>query len=179
MLADMRTKPCSGTIISRSNKCMTGFIFYPTSETEHYQFMRLHKYIVKLMDYQDNILHIHTLTWIMLAQVIKYHWWNRNVIDGTRLISSYLNIHPGLDKAGSWSIMLARDQWNENIIDVFYRFFKSWYLKYHKYIESEHKFKLSISNEMWQHIFRSAVRLYIFTFFGYVPGSYFDCSRMW
>ena len=42
MPADMCTKPCSGPIISRRNKCMTGFRFYPTSETEHYQFMRLH-----------------------------------------------------------------------------------------------------------------------------------------
>ena len=39
MPADICTKPCSGPIISRSNKWMTGFRFYPTSETEHYQFM--------------------------------------------------------------------------------------------------------------------------------------------
>ena len=45
--ADMCTKPCSGPIISCSTKCMTGFRFYPTSETEHYQFMRLHEFIVK------------------------------------------------------------------------------------------------------------------------------------
>ena len=45
--ADMCTKPCSGPIIIRSTKWMTGFIFYPTSETEHYQFMRLHEFIVK------------------------------------------------------------------------------------------------------------------------------------
>ena len=55
--ADMCTKPCSGPRISRSTKWMSGFIFYPTSETEHYQFMRLHEFIVKLIDYQDNILH--------------------------------------------------------------------------------------------------------------------------
>ena len=47
MPADMCTKPCSGPIISRSTKWMTGFIFYPTSETEHYQFIRLHEFIVK------------------------------------------------------------------------------------------------------------------------------------
>ena len=47
MPADMCTKPCSGPIISRSTKWMTGFKFYPTSETEHYQFMRLHEFIVK------------------------------------------------------------------------------------------------------------------------------------
>ena len=42
MPAYMCTKQCSGPIISRSTKSMTGFIFYPTSETEHYQFMILH-----------------------------------------------------------------------------------------------------------------------------------------
>ena len=47
MPADMCTKPCSGPIISRSTKWMTGFRFYSTSETEHYQFMRLHEFIVK------------------------------------------------------------------------------------------------------------------------------------
>ena len=44
---DMCTKPCSGPIIRWSTKLMTGFRFYPTSETEHYQFMRLHEFIVK------------------------------------------------------------------------------------------------------------------------------------
>ena len=34
MPADMCTKPCSGTIISRSTKWMTGFRFCPTSETK-------------------------------------------------------------------------------------------------------------------------------------------------
>ena len=33
MPADMCTKPCSGPIISRINKLMTGFRFYPTSES--------------------------------------------------------------------------------------------------------------------------------------------------
>ena len=33
MLADMSTKPCSGTIISGSNKWMTGFRLYPISNT--------------------------------------------------------------------------------------------------------------------------------------------------
>ena len=41
MLADMCTKPCSGPIIGRSKKWMTGLRFYPTSDTEHYQFMIL------------------------------------------------------------------------------------------------------------------------------------------
>ena len=43
--------------------------------------------------------------------------------------------------------------------------FKSRYLKYPKYLESNHNFELSISNEMWQHVVRSVVRSYIFTFF--------------
>ena len=47
MPADMCTKSCSGPIFSRGTKWMTGLIFYPTSETEHYQFMRSHEFIVK------------------------------------------------------------------------------------------------------------------------------------
>ena len=47
MPVDMCTKPCSGPIISCINKWMDGFIFYPNSETEHYQFVRLHELIVK------------------------------------------------------------------------------------------------------------------------------------
>ena len=43
----MCTKPCPGPIIIRSTKWMAGFRFYPTSETEHYQLMRLHEFIVK------------------------------------------------------------------------------------------------------------------------------------
>ena len=56
MPSDMCTKPCSGPIISQS-KWMTGLRFYPNSDTEHYQFMRLHEFIVKKMEYQENILH--------------------------------------------------------------------------------------------------------------------------
>ena len=46
MPEDMCTKPCSGTITSRITKWMTGFRLYPTSDTEHYQFMILQKFIV-------------------------------------------------------------------------------------------------------------------------------------
>ena len=42
MPEDICTKLCSGPIIIRSTKWMNGFRFYPTSETEHYQFMRLY-----------------------------------------------------------------------------------------------------------------------------------------
>ena len=62
MPVDMCTKPSSGTIIIWSTKWMTGFRLYPTSETENYQLMRLHECIVNEMDYQENILRIHTLT---------------------------------------------------------------------------------------------------------------------
>ena len=33
IMADICTKPCAGTIISRSTKYMNGFIFYPNSDT--------------------------------------------------------------------------------------------------------------------------------------------------
>ena len=46
ILSDKCTKPCSGIIISRTNKWMTGFILYPTSYTEHYQLMILHEFVV-------------------------------------------------------------------------------------------------------------------------------------
>ena len=41
MPEDMCTKLCSGPIISRSTKWMTVFRFYPTSDTEKYQYTRL------------------------------------------------------------------------------------------------------------------------------------------
>ena len=47
MPADMCTKPCSDPIISQSNKWINGFILYTTSDTENYQFIILHKFIVK------------------------------------------------------------------------------------------------------------------------------------
>ena len=37
---DMCTKPCSGPIISRGNKCMAWLRIYPTGGTENYQLMR-------------------------------------------------------------------------------------------------------------------------------------------
>ena len=46
MPEDMRTKPCLGAIISRINKWMNGFRFYPTSVTEHYKLMILHEFVV-------------------------------------------------------------------------------------------------------------------------------------
>ena len=43
---DMCTKPCSGPIISWSTKWITGFMFYPTSDTQDYQLMTLHEFVV-------------------------------------------------------------------------------------------------------------------------------------
>ena len=42
----MCNKPCTVTIISRITKCMTGLRFYPDSDIEHYQLMRLHEFVV-------------------------------------------------------------------------------------------------------------------------------------
>ena len=44
--ADNCTKLCSGPIISRGTKLMTGFSSYPISDTEHYKLMILHGSIV-------------------------------------------------------------------------------------------------------------------------------------
>ena len=115
------------------------------------------------------------LTWIRLA----HHRWNENVIDDTTLIFLYPRIYLSIDKSGLRSINLARNRWNENVIDKLYLIFKSRYLKYFISLKSERKFELSISNEMWQHIFRYPVGSYIFTFLTYVPGLYFVSSRMW
>ena len=44
--ADVYTKPFAGPIICRSTKLINGFIFYPTIDTEKYQLMRLHEFVV-------------------------------------------------------------------------------------------------------------------------------------
>ena len=46
MPADMCTKTCSGPIISRINKRITGFVLYPTSDIEHNQLIILHDFFV-------------------------------------------------------------------------------------------------------------------------------------
>ena len=43
---DMCTKPCACQIISWSNKWMTIFRLYPTSDTKPYQLIRLHEFVV-------------------------------------------------------------------------------------------------------------------------------------
>ena len=45
MQAYMCTKPFSGPIISWITKCITGFIFYPTSDIEQYQLVILREFI--------------------------------------------------------------------------------------------------------------------------------------
>ena len=40
----MCTKPCVGPIISRINKWITGFCFYPLSETEYNKLKELQKF---------------------------------------------------------------------------------------------------------------------------------------
>ena len=42
----MCTNPCSGPIISRSIKWMTGLRFYPTSDIEFYQLIIKNEFIV-------------------------------------------------------------------------------------------------------------------------------------
>ena len=46
MPADMCTKLFSDPIISLSTKCMTGFRLYLTSDTEKYQLMILHEFLM-------------------------------------------------------------------------------------------------------------------------------------
>ena len=78
----------------------------------------------------------------------------------------------------------AHDWWNKNAIDGFSRFFKSIYLKYLKYLQSEREYELSISNKMWQrvfisgggiiyfHIFSLSVTYLIYILFFLVYGNY-------
>ena len=49
--ADMCTKPCSGLIISQGTKWVTGFRFYPTSDTEHYQIIILNEFVFNKTNY--------------------------------------------------------------------------------------------------------------------------------
>ena len=44
--ADMCIKPCSGPMTRQIIKWMSGFRLYQTIDTEHYQLMRLHKFVV-------------------------------------------------------------------------------------------------------------------------------------
>ena len=46
MPAAMCTKPCSGLIISQSNESITGFRFYPSSDTVNQQLTKLNEFDV-------------------------------------------------------------------------------------------------------------------------------------
>ena len=73
-------------------------------------------------------------------------------------ISEYLSFHRQIHACG---------QWNEIFIDRFSQFSNH----YISYLQSEHKYELSISNKMWQHVFRSGSQIIYFhsLFFSYVP----------
>ena len=43
----MCTKPCSGPIVSCSTELMTDLCFLPSSDSENYQFMKLHQFEVR------------------------------------------------------------------------------------------------------------------------------------
>ena len=121
------------------------------------------------MDYQENILcnsHVNLDKVGASSMERKFHWqYYINI-----LVSGYLLFNWQerlvIDEAESRSMEQKRYR---RVLSIL----KSWYLKYSKYLESESKFKLSISKKMWQHVFRSAVRSYIFIFLGYIPGLYF------
>ena len=79
---------------------------------------------------------------ILISAYLSCNWQERLVIDESRLRS------------------MERKHYRR-ILSIF----KSRYLKYPKSLESNRKFELRISNEMWQHIFRSVVGSYILKFF--------------
>ena len=56
MSPDMCTKPCPVPIISWVTEWMTGFRFYPTSDTEHYQLVILHEFVVNEKNYRECIM---------------------------------------------------------------------------------------------------------------------------
>ena len=138
----MCTKPCSGPMISRSTKWMTGFILYPTIDTEHYQLMILNVFLNKQIIKRDKILLIQR----------KCHWQYFVYF----LISEYVSFNQQIH---------ARDRWNENVIDGFSQFFESIYLKYLEPLQYERKYEISISNKIWQHVFRSGSRMIYFHIF--------------
>ena len=113
------------------------------------------------MNYQDNILrnsHVNLNGVSASSMERKFH--RRYYIN--ILVSAYLSCNwqerLAIDEAFSRSMELKHYR---RVLSVF----KSWYLKYPISLESNRKFELSISNEMWQHVFRSVVVSYIFKFF--------------
>ena len=56
MAEDICIKLYSVPIISRSNKWMTRLIFYPTSDVEKYQLLRLHEIVVNYTNYGKSMM---------------------------------------------------------------------------------------------------------------------------
>ena len=126
------------------------------------------------MDYQDNILHNShaNLTKVDSSWMeLKYHQ------------QYYINIHISAYLSCNWQEQLVIDEaclqsMKRKRYWRVWSIFKLGYLKYFKYLESNCKFELSISNEMWQHVFISVVGSYIshfsrvFTWFIYIFFSY-------
>ena len=113
------------------------------------------------MDYQENILRNLRVNLNKVgASLVEQKCHQRYYINVP--ISAYLSFNLqeqlAIDEAGSQSMEPKRYR---RVLSIF----KSRYLKYLKYIESNRTFELSISNEMWQYVFRSVVRSYIFTFY--------------
>ena len=80
----------------------------------------------------------------------KCHWWYHVNL----LISEYISRYQ--------KRMLAIDA--KKITLMVFSNFKSIYLKHVKSLQSGRKIEFSISNDMWPHVFRSEVGLYIFIF---------------
>ena len=93
----------------------------------------------------------------------EWSWipWSRNVIDNTRNVinNEFLHSFPNISIYTPWLTRTLTCVIN-NIVFCF-TMFKSIYLKY---LHSEPKFKTTISNDVWPHVFRSLVRLYLTLF---------------
>ena len=91
------------------------------------------------------VLHKSTHIWISILWSTRQacDWWNGLAIDKTKIsLTGFINF-------------LNHDI--SNISNIY---------------KSESKFELSISNEMWKHVFRSAVGSNIFAFFSYFSVTY-------
>ena len=171
----MRSKLYTGPIISCSTKCTTGFRFYPTSDSEHYQLTRLHYFVLKTNKLQrvyDVISRYQgeCMMWscgIIIAFIISKFYWIRsscvikNVIDNTKMSSMlYYYVHHLI------SHYILHD-WQSKLMNIINNTFiilhisfvlptsESIYLKnlyYSKYLQYGPKFDPSISNYMWPHV---------------------------
>ena len=112
------------------------------------------------MDYRQNILrnlHVKLNNLGTSLMERRCHWWY------------YINIFVYIYLLCNWQDLLAINESGlQSTEQKYYRrvlsILKSRYLKYTKYLLNERKSDISISNEMWQRVFRSGVGSYIFTF---------------